>query len=130
METLTIKELAPYLPYGLNMQYVVRGVVEKTGVLQSISHNENETHPTRVSISQLYNQEHIWMFKPLLRPLSDFNYPVWYDYPNKEMFYEDVKNQTVSVKIWNELLKDHVDVFNLIGIKLATDLNTIKETVK
>jgi hypothetical protein len=70
---LEIKHLAPYLPYGLKLQYVVREKVEKTGVLQSISHRDFETHPTRVSIEGLYNEEHIWMFKPILRPLSDLN---------------------------------------------------------
>lgn len=70
MKELELKHLAPYLPYGLKLQYVVREKVEQIGIMKSISHNEDETNPTRVSISAMYNEEHIWMFKPLLRPLS------------------------------------------------------------
>ena len=41
---LSAVHLAPYLPYGLKLQYVVRDKVEKTGIMKSIIHNEDETH--------------------------------------------------------------------------------------
>jgi hypothetical protein len=69
---LEVKHLAPYLPYGLKLQYVVREKVEKTGIMKTIIHNEDETHPTKVSIDW-NDSEHIWMFKPILRPLSDLD---------------------------------------------------------
>lgn len=66
---LTIEHLAAFLPYGLKLQYLVRDKPEREGVMTKIIHNENETHPTKVSIDY-YDAEHIWMFKPYLRPLS------------------------------------------------------------
>ena len=66
---LKLEHIVGYLPYGLKMQYIVRDVVERVGTMTSISHNESETHPTRIGIDW-YDEEHIWMFKPLLLPLS------------------------------------------------------------
>jgi len=140
---LEVKHLAPYLPYGLKLQYVVRENVEKTGVLQSISHRDFETHPTRVSIEGLYNEEHIWIFKPILRPLSDLNkeivikgekHQMWllingqkaldngkienmngYQYSILELSYNKIQT----------ILNFHFDIFNLIEKGLAVDINTL-----
>ena len=140
---LEVKHLAPYLPYGLKLQYVVREKVEKTGVLQSISHRDFETHPTRVSIEGLYNEEHIWIFKPILRPLSDLNkeivikgekHQMWllingqkaldngkienmngYQYSILELSYNKIQT----------ILNFHFDIFNLIEKGLAVDINTL-----
>lgn len=70
METLEIKHLAAYLPYKINLQYIIRDRVVKTGIMKTIIHNEADTHPTKISIDW-DDAEHIWMFKPILRPLSD-----------------------------------------------------------
>jgi hypothetical protein len=140
---LEIKHLAPYLPYGLKLQYVVREKVEKTGVLQSISHRDFETHPTRVSIEGLYNEEHIWMFKPILRPLSDLNNEIVINGEKHQMWLlingqkalenvgiENMNGYQYSIlelsynKI-QTILKFHFDIFNLIGQGLAVDINTI-----
>jgi hypothetical protein len=66
---LEIKHLTPYLPYSLRLQYIVRENVVREGVMRSITFYESETHPARVSIDH-YNEEHIWMFRPLLKPMS------------------------------------------------------------
>jgi hypothetical protein len=144
---LEVKHLAPYLPYGLKLQYVVREKVEKTGVLQSISHRDFETHPTRVSIEGLYNEEHIWMFKPILRPLSDLDKPIVrsenltvkptraFDLVKDEEgvwcdeFYADygesptAKVDVTQMNFW--LFEYHFDVYGLIPKGLAVDINTL-----
>ena len=140
---LEIKHLAPYLPYGLKLQYVVREKVEKTGVLQSISHRDFETHPTRVSIEGLYNEEHIWMFKPILRPLSDLNNEIVINGEKHQMWLlingqkalenGEIENMNgyqysileLSYNKIQTILKFHFDIFNLIGQGLAVDTNTI-----
>jgi hypothetical protein len=140
---LEIKHLAPYLPYGLKLQYVVREKVEKTGVLQSISHRDFETHPTRVSIEGLYNEEHIWMFKPILRPLSDLNNEIVINGEKHQMWLlingqkalenGEIENMNgyqysileLSYNKIQTILKFHFDIFNLIGQGLAVDINTI-----
>jgi len=133
---LKIEHLAPYLPYGLNLQYIVRGKVEKIGVMKSISHNEDETHPTRVSITQMYNQEHIWMFRPLLKPkthlhklqneilirwgggLSERGKAQWI-----KIMTDSMLSSAHASLIHDEvqfMLENHIDVFGLIDNDLAT----------
>lgn len=138
---LEIKHLAPYLPYGLKLQYVVRDKVEKTGIINSISHNEDETHPTRISISSMYDEEHIWMFKPILRPLSDLTKEIEVDGKKFVPIYIIDKRNNLSVlettkdadlidclSYWviNYLLEWHFDVFGLIENDLAVDINDLE----
>jgi hypothetical protein len=73
---LEVKHLSSYLPYSLKLQYIVRDKVVSTGVMKSISHNDFETNPTRININY-QGEEHIWMFKPILRPLSDLKLDNW-----------------------------------------------------
>ena len=66
---LELKHLAPYLPYDLQMAYIVKDEVVEVGSLNKVYINKLENHPIRYGIN--YNDaEHEWMFKPLLRPLS------------------------------------------------------------
>ena len=143
---LEAKHLAPYLPYGLKLQYIVRENVKQTGIMKSISHNESETHPTRVSI-EFNNEEHIWMFKPILRPLSDLNKQIKRDEnllvtPSRafslvkdeegnwcDEFSADygesptAKVDVTQMNFW--LFEYHFDVFGLIKAGLAIDINTL-----
>lgn len=128
---LQLKHLAPYLPYGLQLQYIVRDKVVRTGIMNSLSFNEYETHPERVSI-ELYDEEHIWMFKPLLKPMDEYfeelrlyfrmlPHTNWsYTTPIENVIktplscsYEDIQ--------W--LIKNHYDVFGLINAGLATKIS-------
>ena len=139
---LEVKHLAPYLPYGLKLQYVVREKVEKTGIMKSIIHNEDETHPTKVSI-EWGDAEHIWMFKPILRPLSDLNKEININGEKHQMWllinsqraldngkivnmngyrYDILELSYIRIQT---LLKFHFDVFGLIPKGLAIDINTI-----
>ena len=136
---LEVKHLAPYLPYGLKLQYVVREKVEQTGIMKSISHNEDETHPTRVSISAMYNEEHIWMFKPMLRRkthlhtlqseilvrwgggLSDRAKAQWLKEITDDMLYSAFNS--LRYDFVELMLENHIDVFGLIDAGLATELS-------
>ena len=63
------KHLAPYLPYELQMAYIVKDEVVEVGSLNKVYIYKSESHPIRYGIN--YNDaEHEWMFKPFLRPLS------------------------------------------------------------
>lgn len=138
---LELKHLVSYLPYGLQLQYVVRGDLEATGLMTSISHYPWETHPNRVRIT-VGEEEHIWMFKPILRPLSDLikeidyngerfipieklglfdmGYRVTFDYQFKtaDSSYLDVVEMPFSVV--QDLLAWHFDIYGLIENGLAT----------
>lgn len=145
---LEVKHLTPYLPYGLKLQYVVREKVEQTGIMKSISHNEDETHPTRVSISAMYNEEHIWMFKPILKPLSKLSneelIPIGLfirDIEKHKATYKDNIFAVEDAKAWirtgmkpvlsllqvqgimEHLYSVHADIYKLIDAGLATELS-------
>lgn len=67
---LELKHLAPYLPYNIRLQFIIKDEIIKTGVMTRLLNYSHETHPERIAIDN-YDSEHIWMFKPILRPLSD-----------------------------------------------------------
>jgi hypothetical protein len=129
---LEAKHLAPYLPYGLKLQYTVRDKVEQTGIMKSISHNKNETHPTRVSI-EFNNEEHIWMFKPVLVPLKELSaysngikhrgYRT--DENNFLNLISDIESGRGNYDIMQMCFEEHIDVFGLIKAGLAIDINTL-----
>ena len=138
---LEVKHLAPYLPYGLKLQYVEREKVISTGIMQSISQNNSETHPTRVSINY-QGEEHIWMYRPLLKPLSQFEYDhiiqvrehlglgQWCDHYDQyfEAWFDDAESVQKLVlqcpyEIMQFFLECHFDVFGLINAGLATELS-------
>lgn len=142
---LEIKHLAPYLPYELKLQYVERDKVISTGIMNNINHNNAETHPTRININY-QGQEHIWMFKPILRPISEFGdsddlrkvhefigLGKWceaYDH-YFNVWFNDLANIDKLIlqapyEIFNYFLANHYDVFGLIKNGLAIDINTIK----
>ena len=139
---LEVKHLAPYLPYDLKLQYVVREKVEQTGIMKSINHNEDETHPTRVSISAMYNEEHIWMFKPILKPLSQFEYDhivqvkehlglgQWCDHYDQyfDAWFDDAESVQKLVLqapyiVFLYFLSEHYDVYGLIEKGLAVSIS-------
>lgn len=117
---LQIKHLTPYLPYGLELQYIVRGVVLKTGVMTNIIHNPSETHPTKISIGW-DDAEHIWMFKPILRPLSELKFDNYhFDFDFSEGFMVKRINETYTrFNEFDYLFQNHYDVFGLIHEGLA-----------
>ena len=141
---LSAVHLVPYLPYGLKLQYVVRDKVEKTGIMKSIIHNEYETHPTKVSI-EWGDAEHIWMFKPILRPISDLDWIIKIEfdkYDSKRNYDKEIINLFCEENGIDELLenlelssiryecveymfKNHYDFFGLIEKGLAIDINTL-----
>lgn len=135
---LEVKHLAPYLPYGLKLQYVEREKVISIGIMRTISHNDFETHPTRIDINY-EGQEHIWMFKPLLRRktylhslqsemlirwgggLSDRAKAQWIKEVTDDMMYSAFNS--LRYDFVELMLENHIDVFGLIDAGLATELS-------
>tara|TARA_R110002124_G_scaffold281430_1_gene455747 strand:+ start:96191 stop:96622 length:432 start_codon:yes stop_codon:yes gene_type:complete len=142
METLTIKELAPYLPYGLKID---SGGFEDTRIMDA----DIESNCKIINIGACIRMQ----YKPLLRPLSDLtkeeywklsgkdskdSFGFWYGKDKRYGFlhFEGYTSRQYSLDIINKipyyafefLVKNHFDVFGLIEKGLAIDLNTIKET--
>jgi len=105
---LTLKHIAPYLPYGLKIQY--NNPSHKTWNTMSLTHMSVDIIP---------------LWKPILRPLSDLNSDNadflssdgYMSVCDDEMRYSDVE----------ELIKQHYDVFGLIDNGLAIDINILEQ---
>lgn len=135
---LKLEHLAPYFPYELDLQLIIRGQVSAEETMTRISHHIWETHPTKIAMG-CGNSEHIWMFKPLLRPLSQIQSyfePLWDSdidvrtYLSEEYIssfgFESIeemlehKIEWWPVGFYTTLLKHHFDLFELIENGLAT----------
>jgi hypothetical protein len=126
MEDLKLEWILPYLPYNLKMDFIIRDKVVYTGILKTVSHNSDETHPTKLGLDNQYD-EHIWIFRPYLKQMShleldneskihlklfvqaDLEYVIG---SPLNMDYEDVVY----------LISKHYDVFGLIDKNLANPL--------
>lgn len=131
MEKLELKNLAPYLPYGLKM-------CSKQGTifyLNTFSNMKGRGIESRDVYSCLDNQ-----YKPILRPLSDltkdelknaeFDYQIdWltHERDSHVKFYGSLEkfiNKTDFGHV-QYLISKHYDVFGLIEKGLAIDINTL-----
>ena len=130
METhLTIKHLAPYLPYGLKVKW---------------KHCEDDSPVFEFKIRHLEDvgKSDRYQIKPILRPLSDLtntqgnHFVVDHISSSREMtdklihVIETNKFRYTQLKCWQfeKLVENHFDVFGLIEKGLAIDINTLKET--
>ena len=126
---LELKHLAPYLPYKLKAKFMHPFVKhQKIGIINNAYNLDDD-----VKLSIDYSDdEHIWMYKPILRPLSDLNYRHWLDI----FAIDDIDNilsefqsndslDCVEYYLVVILLTYHFDVFGLIETGLAIDINTL-----
>ena len=134
---LELKHLTPYLPYNLKLIFESKGgrVVEVTGLRTAFNIIEDKrlfffnTKTDTLSINY---------FKPILRPLCDFNdidkikdfsgfnwcdaYDEYFD-----AWFDDISNIEKLIlqcpyEIFQYFLSEHYDVFNLIKFDLAVSV--------
>ena len=145
-EKLELKNLAPYLPYGLNILYWNGLAKEHIEILQ-VLHYENR--------HVLGSEKH----KPILRPLSDLTKEINYGLSTYAFTYlfeigdcdgcvfefEHGNIKTIKAleniskynsyndinylpnAVVNMMYEHHFDVFGLIEKGLAIDINTLKQ---
>lgn len=132
---LTIKEIAPYIPYGLNTEYRLGDVI-----------NSPLADETRSKLLTPENVDFVLKYcKPLLRPLSDLTKEDiqneilirwggglsdkakenWLKQITDEMMYSAYNS--LRYDFVELMLEKHLDVFGLIPNNLAIDLNTIQQ---
>jgi len=134
MEKLELKHLAPYLPYGLNIETKWRNPVTQTTKIGIESMTLNNL--------LLLGDIQMKSFKPILRPLSDLKkgieidsvkiYPLsennigayYSEYPDE--FIDSIADKCIEYIYLIKLIECHFDVFGLIEKGLAIDINTIK----
>lgn len=138
METLTIKELAPYLPYGLTVSNKIN--LSEYGICK----NTIERLDGFVLGNVLTDMDEFYIKYCILhlRPLSDLTKEIThngetfvpieniaiYSPTNQGLPYliEQIKTGFIEVIVFNKLISWHFDLFGLIDKGLAIDLNTIK----
>jgi hypothetical protein len=92
--------------------------------MRSISYNDSETHPTRVSIDN-QDEEHIWMFRPILKKMENLNND---DIVRLKLFVEADKEFVIQNPLslcyddLQYLTSKFYDVFDLIDNNLADPL--------
>lgn len=153
MKKLTIKELAPYLPFGLKWMPIIvnryhlndywdyireghkteMGLFQVEKILECILNDPNDPHKRAIHA------------KPILRPLSDLTKEIEVNgekfVPNKFLCDKSklaigchIRNwnsnvnsiESMPVYDYNKLLEWHFDVFSLIEDGLAIDINTLQ----
>jgi hypothetical protein len=127
---LTIKHLAPYLPYGLQIE-IFNYKQDYTGIqyakangyyfISNILHLTYEGGNTGKSTD---------IFKPILKPISDLPpsldyYSIW-SHNNYLHYPNAIDNLPYGVFV--QMVSEHFDVFGLIPAGLAIDINTLTAT--
>ncbi|WP_312698181.1 hypothetical protein [Sphingobacterium mizutaii] len=133
MERLTIKELAPYLPYGLKVQ-----ITENKAITEVLSLDAHR-YKGQIRIETALGSWGCSYFKPLLRRLSQLTEEIEH---NGERFvpvdvlgwnsYENIIKKgicdSVGYQYMIKLFEWHFDVFSLIdrGLALPIDGKEVK----
>ena len=133
---LSLKHLAPYLPYGLIMKIDFPNKSE-IGELKSLGLHPGTGNENRLTIfvktSDIEARQIIFrnngtnpICKPILFPLSYIHARgVYFNYGSAGGLVHAIIRKEISIGIFNVLVKEHWDVFNLIPAGLAIDKNTI-----
>jgi len=137
MEKLELKHLAPYLPYGLNVKIVSKIRNYKEGQIREL----------KGQLFWDFGRTKREIIKPTLRPLSDLvvggnGEDTFSDLSNKaftmnlsndnwDKFCRDIRKpkgyDLIPHWIFQDLIKNHFDVFGLIEKGLAIDINTLNK---
>lgn len=141
MDKLTLKELAPYLPYKLRVQGS-HWVGDLLGIRHTKKKDGTEIQGAFIQADS-YNYEFaipLHTFKPILRPLPDLTKESGIKDEDLTEFEKTLKDpwkgavalvQIANASEWTysdveRMFKRHYDVFGLIKKGLAIDINTIK----
>ena len=121
MEKLTIKELVPYLPYGLKAQ-TIDGVFK----IVSIHNDDNVVGSSNAIDVQFYNIEYI---KPLLNPISVITKAMMDELSDNAKYQIIISKEIPKYQFnfkWNDLqilLSGFFDIFGLIDRNLALPID-------
>jgi hypothetical protein len=137
---IELKHIAPYLPYGLKMMETHSKKIGQVSDIFTLGYDEDDI---KICVDGS-GDEHIWMFKPILHPLSDLineDYDIRKDLliytplnlDNDIEFIIETEDYSQEVdlfegyEIMQKLFKNHFDVFRLIDKGLAIDINTLNK---
>lgn len=130
---LTLEHIALYLAYGLNLQFSYEDDTEqnvKRGLLTDVYTIDDDV---KLSVEHM-DDEHIWMFKPILRPMSDLTMELVNELlPKMHITKRDIEEmKSTPIGHWKyyqvvSAAQMHIDFRDLIEKGLAVNLNTIEQ---
>lgn len=106
MKKLKLEHLAPYLPYELKLFYTHTKKIGQISNIYSIGEGfDNEDIKISIDFSE---GEHIWMYKPILRPLSDITKEIIH---NEERFVPGLKLVDPEKTEWSRMICEFYNPF-------------------
>ena len=126
---LELKELSPYLPYGLQIK-ILNHKCDYVGIEYA---KVNGFYFIGDSLHLTYEGgstgKDVSLFKPILRPISDLTDEMAINcgYKNANCLRLMIISQKIPYIGIINLFKYHYDVFLLINTGLAIDINTIED---
>lgn len=130
MKELELKQIAPYLPYGLKIK------TEKMFVGDPIMELTHENVYDKISLVSFFSFKQK-NYKPILRPMSDLHKEIEVNGETftpaeriKKMYPSDTFSSTSNAAQWSyrivqKLLEWHFDVYGLIDENLAININEL-----
>jgi len=155
MKQLTINELAPYLPYGLKIQFTqLDDGISGIGELYRIETGKTDKQLFEINPTIIVSDYELYLLedeiKPILRPLSDLTEEIEHNgerfVPYKVLGWEYLHDNTEFGQVvyceygespktainvidyigdYHTLLSWHFDVFGLLDKGLAIDINSL-----
>jgi hypothetical protein len=138
MKTIELKHLAPYLPYGLDVEtldYKIDYVGKKYDKLIGF-HQWDKTGLLWSCILEGGSKPDVTRIKPILRPLSDLTKEIEHNgekFVPMNRFFDEFgylpntsHHEHLQVQVYYNILEWHFDVFGLIDKGLAVDINTVR----
>ena len=137
-----LKYIIPYLNYRLNWdisetEYALKEKQSKNRLteckLVGINTNDEFTPLCCITNIKVHNNGILFLYletgKPILSQLCDITDHIRRDcgYDSIDEMIENIRSQEISTILWNDLLNNHWDVFDLIPKGLAIDINTVKQ---
>jgi len=111
MDILTFEKITPYVPYDLKVLRSGNIISQFSWCSEIVTRNDG----------------HILNIKPILKPLSDLKN--WQSVDSKTIQIQliELENDVslLSYQLFEVLLENHFDVFDLIPNNLAIDINTL-----
>jgi hypothetical protein len=112
MRTLELKDICGYLPYGLKAQYSNNQTQDVITDVVNMPDNDD----IKLTIGYIGSGEHIWMYKPILRPLSDLYRAITH---NGEEIVPIVECAKISISNENWKLKDECAFLKFNGMSFV-----------
>lgn len=124
---MKLEHLAPYLPYKLKLLYTHANKIGTLSNVYTIGEGYDDDD-TKISVDH-YDGEHLWMFKPILRPLSDLTKEIQHNGETFVPAIEISRDLCCSYPGELKILDDTRDNYIVIGTRIAGRIYDLKKKI-